>query len=146
MRHEAGGGVIGLAEVVANQVAGKLAQGASSWFPRVPTKAAVLDQVEHEAGLPRTRATGEENSPAAETVFEDINSFHSAPLTPARGPSEESTNSLTFRVAQKILSTMFILWTKNLLFSFDKDSCRRPHTHSRFTLTVGGEPGTWKGR
>ena len=73
MRHEAGGGVVGLAEVVANQVAGKLAQGASSWFPRLPTKAAVLDQVEHEAGLPRTRATGEENSP--ETVFEDINLF-----------------------------------------------------------------------
>ena len=82
LRHEAGGGVVGLAEVVANQVAGKLAQGASSWFPRVPTKAAVLDQVEHEAGLPRTRATGEENSPGAETVFEDINFFHSAPLTP----------------------------------------------------------------
>ena len=72
MRHEAGGGVVGLAEVVANQVAGKLAQGASSWFPRLPTKAAVLDQVEHEAGLPRTRATREENSPGEETVFEDI--------------------------------------------------------------------------
>jgi len=64
LRHEAGGGVVGLAEVVANQLAGKLAQAASSWFPRIPTEAAILDQVEHEAGLPRTRATGEENSPA----------------------------------------------------------------------------------